>query len=209
MNDPPIIWEQLLAVMGEVQAIGKNERNQQQNFNFRGIDAVVNAVGPAFRKHGVICTPHLLKSARRQYETGRGTIMMESMVEVEYRFVAQDGSSTSCVVPGESSDAGDKGLSKAMSVAYRTALLQVLCIPTDDQDPDAVSTSRKATKATSAARKAERQSPGRPAGQEGTPTSSSAPAAAGGPECSACGKPIGTAAFKKHEGKYVHLECPT
>jgi hypothetical protein len=33
-------------------------------------------------------------------------------------------------------DSGDKATAKAMSVAYRTALLQVLCLPTDEPDPD-------------------------------------------------------------------------
>jgi hypothetical protein len=37
---------------------------------------------------------------------------------------------------GEASDAGDKSTPKAMSVAYRTFLLQSLCLPTDEPDPD-------------------------------------------------------------------------
>jgi len=40
-------------------------------------------------------------------------------------------------VCAESMDSGDKATAKAMSVAYRTALLQTLCLPTDDVDPDA------------------------------------------------------------------------
>ena len=39
-------------------------------------------------------------------------------------------------------DAGDKATAKAMSVAFRTALLQSLCLPTDDIDPDAQSYER-------------------------------------------------------------------
>jgi hypothetical protein len=37
---------------------------------------------------------------------------------------------------GEAFDMGDKATAKAMSVAYRTCLLQALTIPTDDPDPD-------------------------------------------------------------------------
>ena len=36
------IYQALSAVMGDVQAVGKDGRNTQQGFNFRGIDAVVN-----------------------------------------------------------------------------------------------------------------------------------------------------------------------
>ena len=48
------------------------------------------------------------------------------------------------MVPGESMDAGDKGTPKAMSVALRIALLQALCIPTDEPDPDTHSYERAA-----------------------------------------------------------------
>jgi hypothetical protein len=39
-------------------------------------------------------------------------------------------------------DSGDKATAKAMSVAMRTALLQALCLPTDEPDPDATSYER-------------------------------------------------------------------
>src|SRR5690606_34079164 len=36
---------------------------------------------------------------------------------------------------GEAMDSGDKATSKAMSVAFRTALIQALALPTDEPDP--------------------------------------------------------------------------
>ena len=36
---------------------------------------------------------------------------------------------------GEAFDAGDKATPKAMSVAYRTMLLQTLCLPTGEVEP--------------------------------------------------------------------------
>lgn len=44
--------------------------------------------------------------------------------------------SLEAVVYAESLDSGDKATAKAMSVAFRSALLQVLAIPTHDPDPD-------------------------------------------------------------------------
>ena len=41
-----IAFAALSAVMDDVQAVKKGDRNTQQNYNFRGIDAVINAVGP-------------------------------------------------------------------------------------------------------------------------------------------------------------------
>ena len=39
-------------------------------------------------------------------------------------------------------DSGDKATAKAMSVAFRTALLQALALPTDEPDPDSQSYER-------------------------------------------------------------------
>jgi hypothetical protein len=55
---------------------------------------------------------------------------------VTYRFTAPDGSHLETTVAGEAQDYGDKATPKAMSVAFRTALLQALALPTDEPDPD-------------------------------------------------------------------------
>jgi hypothetical protein len=137
------IHERLLAVMNDVQAVGKNDRNNQQGFNFRGIDAVINAVGPAFRKHGVFVVPSVQASEYSQVEVGKNrTPMGHCRLEVAFAFIAPDGSLVEAVVPAEAMDSGDKATAKAMSVALRTALLQVLALPTDEPDPDASSYER-------------------------------------------------------------------
>lgn len=124
-------------VMEEVGAVSKRERNQQQNFSFRGIDAVVNAVSPALRAHGVIVFPEVLSSDYASVEVGKNrTLMGHCRVTVKYTYMAPDGSSIASVVAAESMDSGDKATAKAMSVAFRTSLLQTLCLPTDEKDPD-------------------------------------------------------------------------
>jgi hypothetical protein len=128
--------------MEDVGAVRKGERNQAQNFNFRGIDAVTNAVSPALRKHGVIVSPQVMDYQHETVQTSQGKNMASVRVLVRYTFHAPDGSTVEAVVPGESFDAGDKATAKAMSVAFRIALLQALCLPTDDTDPDATSYER-------------------------------------------------------------------
>ena len=131
------VQDALNAVMRDVQAVGKHERNNHQGFNFRGIDAVLNAVGPAFREHGVIALPRILSADYQQIEIGaKRTLSGHVRLTVEYTFTGPEGDALSCTVAAESMDSGDKATAKAMSVAYRTALLQVLCLPTDEPDPD-------------------------------------------------------------------------
>lgn len=131
------VQQALAAVMADVQAVGKTGRNTQQNYSFRGIDAVVNAVGPILRKHGVLVLPRLRSYEYGTVEVGaKRTPMGHVRVEVEYVFVGPEGDQLPTVAPGEAMDSGDKATPKAMSVAFRTALLQALALPTDEPDPD-------------------------------------------------------------------------
>lgn len=145
MSDVPAIFAALAAVMADVQAVAKKDRNTHQNFNFRGIDAVMNAVGPALRTHQVIVVPDVKAVAYEQVQTSTGKPATACRVEVAYTFYAIDGSSLTTSVAGEAWDSGDKACPKAMSVAFRTALLQALCLPTDEPDPDAQTFERAAS----------------------------------------------------------------
>jgi len=126
----------LCKVMAEVQAVGKEGFNKQQGFSFRGVDDVVNAVGPVLRRHRVLVTPTLISAKHRDFETKNGALMHEAIVEVGYEFTGPAGDKLHGSSIGESADSGDKATAKAMSVAYRTWWLQALCIPTDEPDPD-------------------------------------------------------------------------
>lgn len=133
------IQDCMAKVMGDVREVAKNDRNTQQNFSFRGVDAVVNAVGPALRRHNVVVLPSVEEKEYVGFTSSKGTAMMCCRVTVRYRFVGPGGDWLEATVAGESMDAGDKSTPKAMSVAFRTALLQALALPTDDIDPDATS----------------------------------------------------------------------
>lgn len=139
----PTVVELLAKVMEDVQAVSKDSRNESQGFSFRGIDAVMNAVGPALRKHGVVAMPVKSAAEYREVEVGKNrTKQRECTVMVTYRFHGPAGDYVDAEVPAEALDSGDKATSKAMSVAYRTALLQALTIPTDEPDPDSTSVER-------------------------------------------------------------------
>ena len=139
------IVQALAAVMGDVQAVKKSDRNTAQGFQFRGIDAVMNAVGPALRAHGVVVVPVVISSDASTVEVGsKRTPMGHVRVVVEYHFHGPAGDSIMSRVAAEAMDSGDKSTAKAMSVAFRTCLLQALCLPTDEPDPDHDSYERSA-----------------------------------------------------------------
>nr|DAP76072.1 MAG TPA: ERF superfamily protein [Caudoviricetes sp.] len=136
MAEQLTVHQALSKVMEAVQAVRKDSKNQAQRFNFRGIDAVMNAVGPALRKHGVIILPEEVDVHRSNGTTANGKQTAEVVVKVTYRVYGPAGDSIHGEVAAEAMDFGDKAIAKAMSVAYRTFLLQALTIPTDDPDPD-------------------------------------------------------------------------
>lgn len=132
------IYESIAAVMGEIGAVGKKSKNQQQGFMFRGIDAVMNAINPALVKNKVFIVPEIMEQTREERTSSKGGTLIYSVCKIKYTFFAEDGSSVSAVVIGEGMDSGDKATNKAMSIAFKYACFQVFCIPTEEMaDPDA------------------------------------------------------------------------
>lgn len=134
------ITERMAALMADVDAVAKNRTNQQQGFHFRGIDDVYNAIHPLMAKHGVFTTPEVLAERTEERKTAKGNTLIYRVLTVRYTFWAPDGSNITTTVIGEGMDSGDKAAAKAMAIAHKYALLQTLCVPTEDMpDPDAES----------------------------------------------------------------------
>jgi ERF superfamily len=151
MTEAKTIYELFAEVKREVGPVGKKGVNEKQHYNFRGIDAVVNAAAPALDKHGVLTIPVLQALEYSIVEVGSNRTQMGHVrVTVTYRFTGPAGDSFDATVPGEAMDSGDKATAKAMSVAYRTALLQALNLPTGDADPDSQSYERSPARPQSA-----------------------------------------------------------
>lgn len=136
------IHEALLAVRHEVGAIGKGSFNDFHKFRFRGIEEILNKVGPALLSNGVNVAPELRSLDSRDITTEKGKKNREVTVIVAYHYRTADWQRDGdpefvAVVPGESSDGGASAVSKAMSVAMRIAHLQALQIPTAMTDPEA------------------------------------------------------------------------
>lgn len=138
------IHEALLKTRHDVGVIGKGDFNSFHKFNYRGIDAVLNRVGPALLANEINLVPELRSLESRDITTDKGKRAREVTVIVAYTYEAPDGSSLVTVVPGEASDLGDSAVSKAMSVALRIAHTQMLQIPTGESDPAGKATTRGA-----------------------------------------------------------------
>lgn len=132
------IYKAIPCIMGEINAVGKNKKNTQQGFMYRGIDDVMNAINPALVKHNVFIVPEVMEQSREERKTAKGGSLLYSVCRMKFRFCADDGSYVEAVTIGEGMDSGDKATNKAMAVAFKYACFQVFCIPTEEmKDPDA------------------------------------------------------------------------
>lgn len=131
--------EVILAVMQEVSSVAKKDKNTSQGFSFRGIDAVVNAVGPALRRAGGFIVPNVLEKSNEVMPSRNGGSLNIVRLTVEYKLYGTEGEPISGVVASEAMDSGDKATAKAMSVSFRSFMLQTFALPTDEPDPDSQS----------------------------------------------------------------------
>ena len=133
----PGIRARMIEVMRDVLYVAKEQTNTEGGrYKFRGIDDVTAALGPALRAHGILTLPEVVSADRRDATTTRGKSTRETILRVKFTLTDEDGDSLSITTEGESLDVGDKGTAKAMSVAWRTALIIAYSLPTDEPDPD-------------------------------------------------------------------------
>ena len=134
------VYQAIAQVAAEMAQVGisKDRRNVSQNFNFRGIDDVYNALGKVLARAGLVILPRVLAREVSERETAGGKILFYVCLDVEYDLVAaEDGSKHTIKTVGEAMDSGDKATAKALSAAYKGACLQAFCIPTEgNDDPD-------------------------------------------------------------------------
>lgn len=132
------IHKAMIGIMRDVDAIGKDRKNPQQGFMYRGIDDFMNALHPVMSKHGVFMTSEILSKAREERTTAKGGVLIYTMLRMRFTFHAEDGSSVHTEAEGEGMDSGDKSANKAMSIAQKYALAQTFLVPTEDlAEPDA------------------------------------------------------------------------
>ena len=156
----PMIYGKIADCMRQLGAIGKDSRNNQQGFMYRGVDAVMNALNPVLTQNRMFCVPEVLEQHREERQTRNGGNLIYSILKMRYTMYAEDGSNVSAVVIGEGMDSADKSSNKAMSVAYKYAMFQIFSIPTEELvDPDGETPPESTRKPAQTQQKHDQQTP--------------------------------------------------
>lgn len=138
MSEPPAsVRDLFVQVMRRVESIEKTRVNKDQHYKFRGIDDVLEAVGPLLRDVGLIVLPEKTEIvAEERYQSKSGSAMRSVTVAVTWRITGPAGDEMVAQTLGESADSSDKAIAKAQSVAGRVLWLEGLWVPTGQPDPD-------------------------------------------------------------------------
>jgi hypothetical protein len=131
---PPPLAVLLPRVAGAVRAVGKDQRNAQQGYQFRGIDDLLNAAHGPLAAHGVSILPRVTAHTLTERPRTGGGVLTVAVVTLECTFVGPAGDTLTVVTVGEAHDTADKATNKAMSAAMKYALILTFTVPTADLD---------------------------------------------------------------------------
>lgn len=146
MNAPekltaPHVYQAINAVMAELakEGIAKARRTESgARYNFRGIDDIYNVVSPLLVANQLCILPRVTDRQSTKETTKNGGNLFYTTVQAEFDIVSTvDGSRHTIMTVGEAMDSSDKSSTKAMSIAYRSAVIMAFGIPTEgDNDPE-------------------------------------------------------------------------
>lgn len=110
--------------------IGKNQKNEQQGFAYRGIDDVLNRMASHLVDAGLVIVPRVINRDVQERVNSRGNPLFYVTLTVEYLIASvKDGSTVTVTTVGEAMDSGDKATNKALSAAYKYMAFQTFAIP--------------------------------------------------------------------------------
>jgi len=131
------VGELIPLLMQRIGIIGKERKNQNQNYQFRGIDDVLSFVGPPCAALGLRCEIQIDDYHRENDDNGTGQggarkFIITVTLKLIAKFTAPDGSSHTIQAIGEGMDHnGDKATNKAMANAFKYACFLGFIIPVE------------------------------------------------------------------------------
>jgi hypothetical protein len=150
----PDVYRAINAVAKAISrdGISKARKNEQQGYSFRGIDDVYNALSALIAGADLCILPRMRSHSKEERVTPKGAVLFYVTVKADFVFVSSlDGTRHTVTTYGEAMDSGDKATNKAMSAAFKYAMMQVFCIPTEGMNDADFSTHVTAPKAAKAA----------------------------------------------------------
>jgi hypothetical protein len=139
---PPQVYRAINAITAAFakDGIAKTHTNLRDQYQYRSIDDLLNRLGPLLARHRLCILPKVLERTATEQRGDGDSLLTAVTVRVAYELVScRDGSSHLVEAVGEALDPGDKATAKALSAAYKSAMLQAFCVPVSGEDHEASS----------------------------------------------------------------------
>ena len=145
MSTTKNIYQRISAVMTEVEYLNKDKQVGEGNYSYKAVseESVTANVRKQLIKHGLVMFPvaqaHRHEELPRVDRYGKDSVLSLTTVDVTYKLVNVDNPLEFELIAssGTGVDPQDKGVGKAMTYAFKYALLRTFAIPTGN-DPDMV-----------------------------------------------------------------------
>jgi hypothetical protein len=141
----PLVYRAINAIMSEFAAAGvaKTRTNVVDDYQYRSIDDLLNALSPILARHRLCVLPRVIERVETEKRGADAGLLVSVSVRVAFSLVSvKDASTHEVEAFGEALDESDKATAKAMSAAYKCAMIQTFCIPVKGSE-DADATHRK------------------------------------------------------------------
>jgi hypothetical protein len=136
---PSNVVEALARVMRDLPGIGRDQRAPKEHggYAYRGIEQITTHVSALLARYGVVFVPEVRRVETHDVAVGT-TMFTDTILTVRYRIYGPGGPTDriNATVVGIGRDSSDKGANKAMTQAYKYALIQTLCISDSKDDAD-------------------------------------------------------------------------
>ena len=132
------LYEKLMAIQNDVDAIIKDGKNQSDKYDFASNENVLDRFRPLLNQHKLLLIPRMESAALHEGQTRSGTARY--LTEIYFTMTWHDvesGEELSVPWYGQGVDlAGEKGVGKATTYAEKYFLLKFFHVPTRKDDPD-------------------------------------------------------------------------
>ena len=129
----------MVAIMKEIDPVGKSATNKHQGYDYRPVDEFMNVANVAMSNHKVTVRPIQVEDKLddlAQVKNYKGEIKYKHRISVvvTYMFQHEDGSFILAQSRGFGEDSSDKASNKALAASFKYLLMQSLLVPTRELD---------------------------------------------------------------------------
>lgn len=136
----PSVYAAINAVSAELSQLGiaKTHVNEADDYRYRSIDDLLDRLAPLLARHRLCVLPRALERTEVERQDEGQRVQFHVALKVAFTLISvDDGTSHVVEAYGEALDVSDKATAKAMSAAYKSAVIQTFCIPlAGSEDPD-------------------------------------------------------------------------